>query len=202
MPAATSSRQGRDDSAYLAGVIAEIQAKLPIDPRRIYVAGHSNGAFMSYRMACDHADIIAGIVSIAGATWADPARCEPSEAVSILQLHGTADENVRYDGGTLTARGAGAVPVAYPGARQSIATWNGYDGCADDGAIQTTKLDLVTDVSGPDGPAETTVQTFDDGCRAGGHTELWSMVGALARADVHSEAPGRIVDFLLSRSKP
>ena len=193
---------GTDDSAYLAGVIDEIQARLDIDPRRIYVAGHSNGAFMSYRMACDHADRVAAIVSIAGATWADPARCQPSEPVAILQIHGTADEQVRYEGGALTARGAGAKPVAYPGARRSIALWNGYDGCADQGQTSETRLDLEAAVRGPDGPAETTVETFDQGCRPGGHTELWSMDGASHVPTFTADAPDHIVDFLLAHPKP
>src|SRR5262245_36815191 len=52
---------GIDDSAYLSSVIEEIKAHYSVDPRRIYVTGHSNGGFMSYRMACDHADQIAAI---------------------------------------------------------------------------------------------------------------------------------------------
>jgi polyhydroxybutyrate depolymerase len=94
------------------------------------------------------------------------------------------------------------VPVAYPGARQSIATWNDYDGCRDEGTSQATMLDLEATLSGSDGPAETTVQTFDDGCAAGGHTELWSVMGASHAPTFTAEAPARIVDFLLSRSKP
>ena len=91
-----------DDVAYLTSVIAEIQAKLAIDPKRIAFVGHSNGGFMSYRMACDQAGLVAAIVSLAGATFADPADCAPSEPVSVAQIHGTADDVIRYEGGGLT----------------------------------------------------------------------------------------------------
>ena len=55
-------RSGVDDSSYLRGVIEAVRKKLNIDDRRVYVLGHSNGGFMAYQMACEHSDIIAGIV--------------------------------------------------------------------------------------------------------------------------------------------
>ena len=47
---------------------------------------------MAYRMACQSADLIAGIASLAGATFLDPSRCAPSQPVNILHIHGTADD--------------------------------------------------------------------------------------------------------------
>ena len=64
-----------DDVAYLDGLITEISAAYNVDPKRIYVVGHSNGGFMAYRMACAKADRIAAVVSVAGATFATPASC-------------------------------------------------------------------------------------------------------------------------------
>lgn len=43
-----------DDSAYLAGLIDDVKARVAVDAKRIYIVGYSNGGFMSYRMACDH----------------------------------------------------------------------------------------------------------------------------------------------------
>ena len=56
---------GVDDAGYLRGLIEEIGSTLAIDRKRIYVLGRSNGVFMSYRMACEYADVIAGIASLA-----------------------------------------------------------------------------------------------------------------------------------------
>src|SRR5204862_6307753 len=53
-----------DDSQYLRALIDRIRQTLAIDDTRIWLAGHSNGGFMAHRMACDHSDIIAGIVSL------------------------------------------------------------------------------------------------------------------------------------------
>ena len=82
---------GVDDSTYLANLVAAIDSAVGVDPRRRFFVGHSNGGFMSYRMACDHADEVAAVVSIAGATFDDTADCAPVRPVSTLQIHGTSD---------------------------------------------------------------------------------------------------------------
>jgi polyhydroxybutyrate depolymerase len=54
-----------DDVGYLAAVIDDAIARLPIDPPRIYVVVMSNGAVMAGRLACELADRIA-LAHIAG----------------------------------------------------------------------------------------------------------------------------------------
>ena len=80
---------GVDDAGYLRGLLEAIGSQFAVDRKRIYLIGHSNGGFMCYRMACQSADIIAGIAAFAGATFLDPSRCQPSEPVNILHMHGT-----------------------------------------------------------------------------------------------------------------
>lgn len=105
---------GVDDSAYLASVIDQIEARYSVDPKRIYLVGHSNGGFMSYRMACDHADKIAAVASLAGAMFLDTSKCKPSSPVSVLQIHGTSDPEVLYDA---------SAADAYPGAETTTKDW-------------------------------------------------------------------------------
>ena len=62
-------RSSVDDTGYLRALVEAVQAQFPVDSKQIYFSGHSNGGFMSYRMACDHADLIAGIASLAGAAF-------------------------------------------------------------------------------------------------------------------------------------
>ncbi|HEX6835071.1 MAG TPA: PHB depolymerase family esterase, partial [Polyangia bacterium] len=47
---------GVDDVAYLNAVVDDMEAHFNIDKKRVFFVGHSNGAFMSHRMACDKAD--------------------------------------------------------------------------------------------------------------------------------------------------
>jgi polyhydroxybutyrate depolymerase len=158
-----------DDSAYLAGVIAEIQSHLAIDPRRIAVAGHSNGGFMSHRMACDHADLVAAILSLSGATFADPADCTPSEPVSVVQAHGTADDVIRFEGG--------AIQQPYPGARASAESWARHDGCEATSSQLETRIDVDATLTDDGDPAEATVDEWS-GCDAGAAVQLWTIPDA------------------------
>jgi polyhydroxybutyrate depolymerase len=185
-----------DDVAYLTAIIDQVSAEKNVDPNRIFVMGHSNGGFMSYRMACELAGRVAAIASFAGATFADEDDCAPSEPVSVLQVHGTADETIAYDGGTTPI-----INGTYPGALESTSTWAAYNGCATEPTATDATLDLLPDV--PD--AETTVQAFGD-CPTGVAVELWTMAGGphvptLNFADGSRPMVEGMVDFLLAHPK-
>ncbi len=150
-----------DDVGYIGGLIDDISAAWPVDPGRVYVIGHSNGGYMAYRMACERADVIAAIGVLAGEASSTPAACQPSQPVSVLHLHGSADTTVPYDGGL---GGLGAVG--------SVDQWADHDGC---GTTRTATMDydLDTSIAG----AETHGETLG-GCPAGSGIELWTMEGS------------------------
>jgi polyhydroxybutyrate depolymerase len=186
-----------DDLGYLTSVIDSVEAVRNVDRSRVYVMGHSNGGFMSYRMACDLADRVAAIASVAGATWADPSKCHPSQPVSVLQVHGTNDQGVKYGGGTLPEAVA-----PYPGATTTVTTWGRYDGCS--GGLQETgdRFDLDGIVEGD----ETTAATVE-GCPHGIGVELWTVEGGghipqITFSDGSQPMPERIIDWLLEHPKP
>lgn len=151
---------GVDDVAYIDGLIDEAVATLSVDPARVYLMGHSNGGFMSYRMACESGDRIAGIVSIAGSTFADEADCAGTDPVAVLQVHGTLDADVAYTGS------------GYPGAEETVARWAARDGCPAQGEAAGT-ADYDQAVAG----AETSVTRFAP-CSAGTAVELWTLTGS------------------------
>ena len=130
-----------DDVAYLAGLIDAVKADYAIDDKRIYLFGHSNGGFMAYRMAHEHGDAIAAIASLAGADQSRP-RPGPPEPVHVLQIHGTADTAIPYEGGAFRGE-------ALPGARASVENWAAHNGCAAEG-VDTGALDLDSGLDGLD----------------------------------------------------
>ncbi len=178
-----------DDVAYLGGLIDEVSAEWPVDPARVYVIGHSNGSFMAYRLACDRADVITGIVGLAGAddTVGD---CDPSDPVSVLHIHGTDDETVGYDGGTF----AGGT---YPGAVASVSQWQAHDGC-DASRGPGEPRDLDTGIDGAEPEVE-----IADGCPSGVGVELWTMTGASHIPSLDTATFGAtIVTWLQAHPRP
>jgi polyhydroxybutyrate depolymerase len=181
---------GVDDVAYLLSMIEQVQQKYKVDPKRIYIVGHSNGGFMSYRMACDHADKIAAIVSLAGATFADSERCKPSQPVSVLQVHGTADNVIPYMGGQILGH-------AFPSANKTVSTWASLNGCSATPAASSTKLDLDDSLEGDDASISTFVQ-----CSSGSSVELWSIKDGAHSPNLSAAFSSGLVDFLYAHPKP
>jgi polyhydroxybutyrate depolymerase len=177
------------DVAYLASLIEEISAEWNVDPARVFAFGHSNGGFMAYRLACDRADLVAAVVSVAGATWSDETACDPSQPVSVLQIHGTDDEVVRYAGGRFAA--------PYPGATETVATWAGYDRCTGGLAADSALLDIAEDVAGID-----TSIARHEGCPMGIDVELWTIEGGPHIPDLQPEFPNTLWTWLADHPRP
>lgn len=94
-----------DDVAFVRAVVADIAAKgTPLDRRHIFGTGISNGGFMSFRLACDAADLFAAVAPVTATMPADLGpRCAPSAPVGVLVINGTADPLVPYAGGHVRA---------------------------------------------------------------------------------------------------
>jgi len=171
--------------------VSEISNQLNVDDRRIFFVGHSNGGFMSYRMACDHSGTVAAIASLAGATWENPDDCAPTGPVHVLQIHGTADNVVFYGGGNIFGN-------QYPGAVESVEQWVGFAGCSlipDDTA---PPIDLDTVIPG----AETTKLIYQADCESGGSGELWSIDGGSHSPSVSATFAPLVMEFFYAHPKP
>lgn len=93
---------GPDDVAFLAALLDSVSARYRVEPARVYSTGMSNGGFMSYELACQLSGRIAAIASVTGSMVASrQAVCAPSRPVPILEIHGTADGTVPYNGNLL-----------------------------------------------------------------------------------------------------
>jgi polyhydroxybutyrate depolymerase len=92
-----AKEKNTDDVGYLSALIDELVSRHGADPKRIYATGHSNGAMMSYRLACEIPDKIAAIAPV-GAAAAYDGICG-ARHVPVLHIHGTLDQCARYEGG-------------------------------------------------------------------------------------------------------
>ena len=137
-----AARSGTDDVGFIAALLDRIEADHAIDPHRVFAYGHSNGGIMSYRLACELGDRIAGIGVVAGTLGIDG--CDPAEPVSVIHVHGTADQSLPLAGGAGADSLAG---VAFPPPRDGFDTLAAADGCPD--PVDTTEGDVTTALSEP-----------------------------------------------------
>jgi polyhydroxybutyrate depolymerase len=179
-----------DDVAYLDTVIADASLKQHVDPKRVFIIGHSNGAFMAHRYACERSDRIAAIVALAGVPWSDTARCT-GKVVSVLQVHGDADRIIDFLGGHSFGNGK-----PYPSAEAAVAMWASRDACSTTRHASGAALDLDLAVPG----AETTREAYD--CPAGVDVALWRMRGSGHVPQFDARFMTVALDFLLSHPKP
>lgn len=136
---AAAARDGSDDVAFLGALIDALAEDHDLDPTKVLGVGHSNGAMMAMRLACEAADRVAAIAVQAGTVFVDG--CAPSRPVSVLDLHGSADRNLPVDGGVGEDSAAGA---DFPPVRDGLAAFARAAGC--EGADHPTVRE--TDQSG------------------------------------------------------
>lgn len=107
-----------DDPAFFRKLIDDLIDRYPIDRKRVYVTGMSNGGMMAHRLGIELADRIAAIAPVVGTVFGDEKL--PSAPVSALIINGGKDESVPINGGESRGRGAKAwdAPAA-PGIEQT-----------------------------------------------------------------------------------
>eukprot|EP00978_Attheya_sp_CCMP212_P002434 scaffold4964_cov47-Attheya_sp.AAC.2 len=135
-----------DDVEFLRQVIANVveSSSVPINTRRIYIAGHSNGCMMAQTLGVELRDVVAGIACHSGVlvllrtkniinnepnNTDDPTRTPKEEevlrnntdleVVPIMTIHGDQDKVVNYNGDNFLISSA----------QDNIATWANTNGC-------------------------------------------------------------------------
>mmetsp|Transcript_124595 Transcript_124595/g.265749 ORF Transcript_124595/g.265749 Transcript_124595/m.265749 type:complete len:414 (-) Transcript_124595:73-1314(-) len=95
--------EANTDVDYILALVAAVQTAYNVDPANTFVFGHSNGGAMAYRLACDASDVFAAAVSFSGAPPTPGSvkpnyHCSAERPISILQISGTSDTEVPYEG--------------------------------------------------------------------------------------------------------
>ncbi|MBN1440501.1 MAG: hypothetical protein JW929_13915 [Anaerolineales bacterium] len=110
-----------DEPAFVRRMLADLETLVRIDPKRTYAAGFSNGAFLSYRLACEMSETFAAVAPVGGVLVFEP--CLPQQPVAVIHVHGLYDRTVPYEGGGVVVSGG------FPSVEETIHTWVGLDGC-------------------------------------------------------------------------
>jgi polyhydroxybutyrate depolymerase len=182
---------GVDDVAYLGSLIEEAKTLYAIDPARVSFVGHSNGGYMSYRLACEIPEHISRVAVLAGSVFLDEADCVGKKAVSVLHMHGTEDDLVPYHN-NLSEMKSDVWRIDTVGAEEAIGRWRLKAGCAANAAPPVSG-DFLTGVAG----AETQILSWP-GCQDEKEITLWRMVmGDHLFLDANEAFRDAIAAFLL-----
>lgn len=159
--------EGIDDVGFLIALVEHLSQQMAIDPGRVFTTGISNGGLMSYRMACERADLIHAIAAVT-ASMPEALACNPSQPVSVLIINGSDDPLVPYQGGEIGffRRQLGRVRST----EETFQFWASVDGCQG----QAT----VTPLPDLDPEDATEVQrSIHQACLVGTRVELYTILG-------------------------
>ena len=183
-------KSGEDDVAYLTDLLTE--AKKLKDFGHIYFFGYSNGGFMALHMACKGLPDLRAVASLAGTSYLEDSSCDGAPPVSVLQIHGTADQVIRFHGdATEPDEKSGGERAFYASATDMVTRWSQRAGCEwPENPEPYATLDLDRYVPG----SETQKFRVESACPDGISIELWTGNGSS-----HSPGYGQtFIDELLT----
>jgi polyhydroxybutyrate depolymerase len=151
-------RDNIDDLGFIAALIQDVSAHVPVDVHRIYVAGFSAGGRMAYHVGCQLAPTIAAIGVISGSLVDNG--CTPTTKVPLFAVHGTDDPEVPY--GLDAPAPTGDVPALADSLPPSVQYWTALNACTT-GSDSTTAADVVRTLFTPCAAADVAFYTIQGG---------------------------------------
>jgi polyhydroxybutyrate depolymerase len=119
-----AARARVDDASFVRTLLDDLERIVPIDRRRVYATGFSNGGGLSYWLACTLSDRIAAIAPMSTGMRVPPSQCHPTHPIAVFALHGLTDPVAPYYGGTSIIQTVGPQPPV----QQGIDFWRQFDG--------------------------------------------------------------------------
>lgn len=149
-----------DDIGFIAALTDTMFSRYGVDTARVFSCGFSAGGYMSHRLACESSRCYAAVASVAGTmSTAAYAACVPTRPVPVLQIHGTSDAIVSYNGGI------GGVSVD-----DVISKWTAIDFCPATPVITALPNTNLFDNS-------TVESSVYGSCAAGSEVKLLKVIG-------------------------
>ena len=100
-PIGGNNKSDIDDIGFVEVIIDSLDEELNIDLSRVYASGYSNGGYLIYGLACRLSNKIAAVGSVAGTMLSSTLNnCAASAPIGVINIHGTADYDVPYNGTT------------------------------------------------------------------------------------------------------
>lgn len=164
-----AQRNQVDDVGFVWALLADLAGEIPLDQRRVYLTGHSNGAMMAYRIAAESAPRVAAVAAVAGAMSLES--FAPAAPVPILHIHSTSDPRALYEGGLGPPFPFTRYRVEHHAVETELGRWIRYNGCNErPREVETRTFDAGTSTH------RATLLSFAP-CESGADIELWRLEG-------------------------
>jgi polyhydroxybutyrate depolymerase len=155
-----------NDVGFLLKVIADVGTHTPVDTRRVYVTGISNGGMMAYAMAAEASNHVAAVSSVSGQV--ELPTIHPTAAVPTMEFHSVNDPIAKWAG--VDNRN----PRLRLSVMEGIDQWVHADGCRARARVGTTIVGAAGSVSA----GETATPVTYSHCRSGAEVVLWRFTGS------------------------
>jgi polyhydroxybutyrate depolymerase len=145
----TAGATDPDDLGFVRALVADLVGRWSADPKRVYAAGFSNGAAMSYRLGAEAPDLFAAVAPVSGQFAGGP---KPATPVSVISFMGNNDRYAAtISGGRQKWREVGQCVAAEPRWVDDAQTVNRTDSRCADGSVV---LDYTVNGMGHEWPRE------------------------------------------------
>ena len=147
-----------DDVGYIGALRDTLISQFSIDTMRIYATGFSAGGYMSHKLGCESPKCFAAIASVSGTiNDGDVVGCSPQHTPGVMQIHGTSDFIVSYNGSVFSGLGV----------QEVLDLWTGNLACTTPPVITPFNATVEQQVYAPCNGGASVVHYRIDG---GGHT--------------------------------
>jgi len=158
-----------DDVGFVRALINELADKFPIDRRRVYATGMSNGGMMAHRLAAEASDVIAAVAPVAGGLVLPVVKS--GRAVPLLHIHSGDDPRALYGGGLGPPFPLTKSQVFHPNIDAMIKRWANHNGCAAEPVVIDHRVDHTQ-------RGHSATKYLFPECRDGAAVVLWKLTGA------------------------
>jgi polyhydroxybutyrate depolymerase len=124
-----------DDAGFLLATLDAVNEEHSLCADSVFFAGFSLGGFMCHRMAIEHGDRINSIAAISGLVGNDMETLTPVANVNILQVFGTNDEMITYDGAMASYQNYGSYRIGLP-AEETVDYWRNFNHCDEEPILE------------------------------------------------------------------
>jgi polyhydroxybutyrate depolymerase len=155
-----------NDVGFLLDVIKDVAKRTPVNLRRVYMTGISNGGMMAYAMAAEASNHVAAISSVSGQV--EIPTIHPTRSVPTMEFHSVNDPIAKFAG--VKNRN----PLLVLSVMQGIRQWVKADGCSPTAHTGKTIVGAPGSISA----GETATPITYTHCRSGAEVALWRFTGS------------------------